>query len=233
MVFFLYQSLRPAPSKRPYRSLDPNYGPTCTAATNRQCLSYSRYPWQRIVAPFDFVHSKCADEYLEQIQSMHCKLKWIIFVKLLFPAYILINLINSPINEQSEEQTQQNDVPEPYENVRFLIDDVQWQNAKWIVLLYRSGRTVLMENTFSHARKNVNHWINSLLLWSLGEIHHTQSIRHEFTVKEFVHQPHLNDNVDDAKELAHPVPNGVDLVALLNQRKQIIFRTYFWLELRK
>lgn len=87
MVFFLYQSLRPAPSKRPCRSLDPSYGPACTAATNRQCLSYSIYPWQRIVAPFDFVHSKCADEYLEQIQSMHCKSKWMIFVKLLFPIY--------------------------------------------------------------------------------------------------------------------------------------------------
>lgn len=126
--------------------------------------------------------------------------------------YIVPNHL--PIDEQTDEHHHHNHVPEPDENIRLLVDHVQRQNAKSIVLLYRSRRTILVEVALGHSRENEHHRIDAFLLRFVDEIHDFHSVRQEFAVEEPIHQPHLHEDVDQTQCLATPIPDGVHLVAL-------------------
>ena len=52
--------------------------------------------------------------------------------------------------------------PKPQEDVDFLIDDIDRQNALCIVILYGSGRTIFLEGAFGHTWKDTGHGINSI-----------------------------------------------------------------------
>lgn len=72
------------------------------------------------------------------------------------------------VDHQADQQYRQDGVPEPDENVRFLVHDVQRQDAQGVVLLYGSRCTILVENAFGDAWKNVDHRINAFLLRHVG-----------------------------------------------------------------
>lgn len=76
-----------------------------------------------------------------------------------------------------------------------------------------------MEYTLGDSWENVDHWINTVILMGVSEFQYFGSIGHEFSVEEFVHQIHLDYNVDEAQELTTPITNGVEFVTL----KIIIF----------
>ena len=47
----------------------------------------------------------------------------------------------------------QGEKPEPQENVDFLIDDIDGQNAQVISSLHGTGRTIFVKSTFGHLRE--------------------------------------------------------------------------------
>lgn len=71
----------------------------------------------------------------------------------------------------------QHHVPEPYEYISLLIDDIERQDAQAIVRLYRAGSTVLVERTLSHPREHVDHRIDTIILVFLGKTHYAETVR--------------------------------------------------------
>lgn len=68
------------------------------------------------------------------------------------------------VQQQDNEHHGQQQEPEPEEDVRLLVDDVLRQNAEGVVLLYRTGATVLVEDALGDAREHVDHGVDPLLL---------------------------------------------------------------------
>ena len=54
------------------------------------------------------------------------------------------------------------DVPD--EDVDLLVDDVEREDAHGVVLLDLAGRTELVEGALRHAREDVDHRVDSILL---------------------------------------------------------------------
>lgn len=71
-----------------------------------------------------------------------------------------------------------------------------------------------MENTLGNTRKYIDHWIKSLLLWNIRQLHYTRTIAQEFAIKKAVHQVHLHYNIHETQKLAQPVTNGVQFMTL-------------------
>lgn len=82
------------------------------------------------------------------------------------------------------------------------------------MFLDRAGRTIFVEDAFRDARKYEDHWIDALFLWRFRIVHNFPAVAEEFTVKKFVHHPHLNDDVDQAKRFTKPVTNGIHFMSL-------------------
>jgi len=57
-----------------------------------------------------------------------------------------------------------NEKPEPDEDVNLFVDNVKRQNAESIMLLDVAGSAELVERALGHAREDVDHRINSILL---------------------------------------------------------------------
>lgn len=118
------------------------------------------------------------------------------------------------VHHYGDEQDGQYEEPEPDEYVRLLVDNVQRQKAKGVVLLYRAGGTVLVEDTLGDAREHVDHRVDSLLLRRVRDLQHSQTVAEEFTVEESIHQVQLTEYVDEAQDLASEVPIHVRVVIL-------------------
>jgi len=54
--------------------------------------------------------------------------------------------------------------PEPHEDVDLLVEDVQGEDAHCVVLLNFTGRAKLVERALGHAREDVDHRIDPVLL---------------------------------------------------------------------
>lgn len=124
------------------------------------------------------------------------------------------------INQQSNKQASEDQIPKPNEYVCFLIDDVQWKYTKRIVLLYRSWSSVLVEDALSNAREDIDHRIDTLLLWCVWQIEHTQSIGEKLAIEEAIHQVKLRQDVDQADGLAGEVPIDVCVVLLQDKERE-------------
>jgi len=83
------------------------------------------------------------------------------------------------------------------------------------VLLERTGGTVLVEGALGDPWEHIDHGIHPLLLRNVREFHDIGAVREELAVEEAIHQIHLHDDVYAAENFAGPVPNGVQLVALM------------------
>lgn len=119
-----------------------------------------------------------------------------------------------PVQHQHRQQPRQDHEPEPDEDVRLLVDDVERQQAQRVVLLDRAGRTVLVEDALGDAGEHVHHGVHPLLLVLVRERHDAQAVAEELAVEEVVHHVELADDVDQAQRLAEEVADGVRVVAL-------------------
>ena len=63
--------------------------------------------------------------------------------------------------------------PKPQEDVDFLVDNIQGQNAKAVLGLHGSRGTVIVECALGHFRKDLGHGINALFH---RHFTHTQNI---------------------------------------------------------
>jgi len=118
--------------------------------------------------------------------------------------------------------------PEPQEYVNLFVDDVKRQNAKGIVSLYVSGRTVAMEGTLCHAGENFDHRINAVLLVQLTVLKDFQTVGREGPAKKRVHKVHLYDDVQKVEYLTDDKIVKVCIVVLkvgleiLNQQVKLL-----------
>lgn len=119
------------------------------------------------------------------------------------------SLSNSPVDHQADEHGRQDYVPEPNEDVRLLVDNIQGQDAERVVLLNSARGSVLVKDALGHPREDVDHRIDPTLLWRLREIHHSPAVGQELAIEELVHEDQLHDYVNQAEELADKVPNHV------------------------
>lgn len=71
-----------------------------------------------------------------------------------------------------------------------------------------------MEGALCDSGEDVNHGVDTVLLHSLRERHHPQTVAHELTVEELVHEVQLDNDVDKTQRLAEPVADRVWVVSL-------------------
>lgn len=98
---------------------------------------------------------------------------------------------DEPVEEHERREEAEDEEPEPQEDVDLFVDHVERQDAEGVVLLHLAGRAELVESALGHARENVDHRVDALLLVALGERDHVEAEREERPVEERVHQKHL------------------------------------------
>lgn len=86
------------------------------------------------------------------------------------------------------------------------------------MFLYRPGSSELVEDTFCNSWENINHRIESFLLWHISQVHNFKTIFQKVTIEEFIHQTELNDNVDEAQTLTEPISVDVPFMSLQKTR---------------
>lgn len=74
-------------------------------------------------------------------------------------------------NDQKAKNAEENE-PEPKKDVDLLIDNVERQETKSVVLLHLARSSELVERTFGHAWKHVNQGVKTILLVLLGKGDH-------------------------------------------------------------
>lgn len=119
---------------------------------------------------------------------------------------------NGRVNNGQARQYSQNDEPEPQENVDFLIENVERQHTKGVVLLDAARRSVLVENAFGDARENLHHWIGAILLIHVGEFDDFGAVGQEGAAQEFVHEENVEKHIDKVESLTEEIAEGVGVV---------------------
>jgi len=102
-------------------------------------------------------------------------------------------------------QDRQNDEPEPEEDVHFLVDDVQRQNAQGVVLLDCAWRSVLHKRTLGHPREHLDHGIVAVLLVHIGEVNDARAELEEGAVEEPIDKENVTHSVDKVEQLTREV----------------------------
>ena len=74
-----------------------------------------------------------------------------------------------PVDENQEGEHPEDEQPEPDEDVDLLVDNVERQDAQGVVLLNVARRAKLVEGALCHAREDVNHGVNPVLLITVCE----------------------------------------------------------------
>lgn len=84
---------------------------------------------------------------------------------------------NNSIHNQNGEHGGEGHEPEPYEDIGFLIHDVERKDAQTVVFLNASRSTVFVEYALGDPGEDVNHRVNSIFLRGLREVHYTKAVR--------------------------------------------------------
>ncbi len=95
------------------------------------------------------------------------------------------------VHQHEEGEGAQEEEPEPDENVDFLIDNIERQDAEGIVLLNVARRSELVEGAFGHAWEDVDHGVDAILLIPVGERHDLDAVCEKCAVEETIEQHHL------------------------------------------
>jgi len=90
------------------------------------------------------------------------------------------------VQDHQQGQEPQDQHPEPEENVNFFVENVEWQNAEGVVLFDFARRTELVEGAFCHAREDVDHRIDPVLLIAIGKAHDLNAKGEECSVEESI-----------------------------------------------
>ena len=94
---------------------------------------------------------------------------------------------DEPVEEDEGCEEAEDEEPEPEEDVDLLVDDVQRQDAEGVVLLHLAGRAELVESALGHAREDVDHRVDPLLLIALRERDHVKAERQESAIEKRIH----------------------------------------------
>ncbi|KAJ4427813.1 hypothetical protein ANN_25497 [Periplaneta americana] len=121
------------------------------------------------------------------------------------------------VQQQQAQHRGQDHEPEPQEDVRLFVDDVERQDAQRVVLLDGAGGAVLVEGALGDAREHEHHGVHAVLLRLFRERHDAQAVADELPVEEAVHEVQLRDDVDQAQRLAEVVPDRVHVVPLQHE----------------
>ena len=136
--------------------------------------------------------------------------------------------LDQSVDEGQPRDDGQDDEPEPQEDVHFLVDDVQRQNAEGVVLLDGARRAVLHESTLGHPREHLSpifrfegfisnctftkgngcyldHRIAAFLLVHVGELDDAHAELEEGAVEEAVDEEDVADGVDKVEHFAREV----------------------------
>ena len=92
-----------------------------------------------------------------------------------------------PEQNESRKKSCYDDEPEPQEDERLFVEDVQRQDAQEIAADDRSRRTELVEGTLGDSREDVDHRVDSLALLHVRELSHLEAVVHKLSVEEGVH----------------------------------------------
>lgn len=81
-----------------------------------------------------------------------------------------------PVYHENSQQGGQNHEPEPDEDVSLLVDDIERQDTKAVMGLDGTRRTIFVEDAFGHSGEYVDHRIDPVILGSLREVHHPETV---------------------------------------------------------
>ena len=107
---------------------------------------------------------------------------------------------------------EQNDEPEPHEDVDLLVEDVDGEDAEAVVDLDRTGASVLVEHALGHFGEDQVHRVAPVFRVHLRDGRHHGAVLGEHAAQEPVHQVQLEAQVDQRQKLAHGVLQEVALV---------------------
>lgn len=102
--------------------------------------------------------------------------------------------------------------PEPKEHVDFLVDDVQRQYAQAVEVLYRTGRTVVVERTLGDFGEHASQGVRAMFRIHIGEFENVDTVLPEIAVQEVVHEIQLSNNVGEIEQFANEEPYGVQVL---------------------
>ena len=79
---------------------------------------------------------------------------------------------DDPVDNDQEAENAEENEPKPEKDVNLLVDDVERQEAKRVVLLHLARGAELVERALGHAREHVDQGIQPVLLVLFGESDH-------------------------------------------------------------
>ena len=104
------------------------------------------------------------------------------------------------VDEDEEGEAAEEEEPEPDEDVDLLVDNVEREDAEGIVLLDVARSAELVEGALGHAREDVDHGVDPVLLVAVGEGHDLNAVGEEGAVEEAVQQDHLTCKIRRRKK---------------------------------
>ena len=104
------------------------------------------------------------------------------------------------------------DDPLPDEDVDLFVDNIERENAEAILLLDRTGGTIVVERTLGYLGKYLGHGIRPIFGLHLWVSHHVPAVVPELVAQEEVGEVDLAQDVGEVEELAEEEPEGVEAV---------------------
>jgi len=121
----------------------------------------------------------------------------------------------------------QGEKPEPQENVDFLVDDVDGQNAQVISSLHGTGRTIFVKSTFGHLREYLGHGIDTFFNGQFASPQNIEAILGKLAVQEKVHKINLEQNVEEIEDFASNKFGDITVVRVHGPDKVLNIGTAF------
>ena len=113
--------------------------------------------------------------------------------------------MNSSPDEEGEE-------PEPQKDVNLFVDDVDGQDAKAVLGFHRSRCTIIAPGAFRHLGEDFAHGIGPVLDGQLADLQHIGAIFQKLSTQKEIHEPNLENDVDQIQNFAQDKLVDVRLV---------------------
>ena len=91
----------------------------------------------------------------------------------------------------------QEDQPEPDEDIDLFIDDIYGQHAEGVVGLDGSRRSIFLVQAFGHPWKHSAHGIDPVLRVVFNKIDHFHPIFAEFSTKKHVNEENIEQHIEE------------------------------------
>ena len=108
----------------------------------------------------------------------------------------------------------QEDEPEPEEDVQLLVDDVDGKHAEGVVGLDSATGPVLLVETLRHPREYPGHGIKSVLRVVFNIVQHLQAVGAELPAEEQVDEVDVGQDVDEGEKLTEDDLGSPEVVSV-------------------